>query len=155
MRELRTYAGPLALSVCLGLIAGCQTMSGPGLTESIVTAQLSPESAAAIAGDMVASLSEQIGPGSTTIVLRGHDPIFGPALEASLRGQGYAVVTDQATDGIAVAALAYSVDPFEGGVLVRLSTARVELTRMYTANASDAAPASPLSVMQRMSAGTA
>ncbi|WAP66706.1 conjugal transfer protein TrbH [Jiella pelagia] len=104
---------------------------------------------------MVAPLSDQIGPGSTTIVLRGHDAIFGPALEASLRGQGYAVVTDQATDGTAVAALAYSVDPFEGGVLVRLSTARVELTRMYAVNASDAAPTSPLSLMQRTSAGTA
>lgn len=155
MRQLRTYAAPLALSLCLGFTAGCQTMNGPGLAESIVTAELSPKAAAAIAGDMVASLSEQIGPGSTTIVLRGDDAIFGPALEASLRGQGYAVVTDQATDGGAVAALAYSVDPFEGGVLVRLSMARVELTRMYAVNASDAAPASPLSVLKRMSAGTA
>ena len=37
----------------------------------------------------------------------------------------------------------------EGGVLVRLSTMQVELTRMYTLSATGATPASPLSVMQR------
>ena len=49
--------------------------------------------------------------------------------------------------------LAYSIDPFEGGMLVRLSTLKVELTRMYTLSATGATPASPLSVMQRGSDG--
>ena len=84
-----------------------------------------------------------------SIELRGSDTLFGPALEAALREWGYAVVTDQATEGAAVTPLAYSIDPFEAGVLVRLSTLQVELTRMYTLNATGATPASPLSVMQR------
>ena len=89
------------------------------------------------------------GPGTTTIELRGSDTLFGPALEAALREWGYAVVIDEAIEGTAVTPLAYSIDPFEGGVLVRLSTLQVELTRMYTLNAEGATPASPLSVMQR------
>jgi hypothetical protein len=76
-----------------------------------------------------------------------------------LRDKGYAVVTDQATTEAAVEPLAYSIDPFADGVLVRISTSKVELTRMYTlgttgtTEAVGAVPASPLSVMQRRSAG--
>ncbi|WP_025030803.1 conjugal transfer protein TrbH [Nitratireductor aquibiodomus] len=142
---LRLSAGLLVLA----MLAACQTMSGPGLIRSEVTAELTPESANAIAGDMVGRLAEQVGPGTTTIELRGSETLFGSALEAALREWGYAVVTDQATEEAVVAPLAYSIDPFEGGVLVRLSTLQVELTRMYTLNAAGATPASPLSVMQR------
>ncbi len=75
-----------------------------------------------------------------------------------MRDKGYAVVTDQATTEAAVEPLAYSIDPFADGVLVRISTSKVELTRMYTlgttgtagtTGAAGAVPASPLSVMQR------
>ena len=142
--------------LCLVLLAACQTMGGTGLIQSEVTAELSAEAANSIAADMVGRLAEHIGPGSTTIALRGSDIVFGPALEASLRDKGYAVVTDQATNQAAVEPMAYSVDPFEDGVLVRISTLKIELTRMYTLGATGAAgavPASPLSVMQRKSAG--
>ena len=102
-----------------------------------------------VTGPVYAISAEQVGPGTTTIEFRGSDTLFGPALEAALREWGYAVVTDQATEGAAVTPLAYSIDPFEGGVLVRLSTLQVDLTRMYTLSATGATPASPLSVMQR------
>ena len=154
MRAIRTLFRLPAALLLLALLAACQTMSGPSLIRSEVTAELAPESAIAIAGDMVGRLAEQVGPGTTTIELRGSDTLFGPALEAALREWGYAVVTDQATEGTAVTPLAYSIDPFEGGVLVRLSTLQVELTRMYTLSATGATPASPLSVMQRGSEGT-
>ena len=153
MRAIRNLLRLPAALLLLAMLGACQTMSGPGLIRSEVTAELTPESANAIAGDMVGRLAEQVGPGTTTIELRGNDALFGPALEASLRGWGYAVVTDQATEGTAVTPLAYSIDPFEGGVLVRLSTMQVELTRMYTLSATGATPASPLSVMQRGSEG--
>ena len=52
---------------------------------------------------------EHVGPGTTTIELRGSDGLFGPALEAPLREWGYAVVTDQATEETAVTPLAYSI----------------------------------------------
>ena len=153
MRAIRTFFRLPAALLLLAMLAACQTLSGPGLIRSEVTAELTPESANVIAGDMVGRLAEKVGPGTTTIELRGSDPLFGPALEAALREWGYAVVTDQATEGAAVTPLAYSIDPFEGGVLVRLSMLQVELTRMYTLSATGATPASPLSVMQRGSEG--
>ena len=149
MRAVNSFLRLSAALVLLAMLAACQTMNGPGLIRSEVTAELTPESANAIAGDMVGRLAEQVGPGTTTIELRGSDTLFGPALEAALREWGYAVVIDEAIEGTAVTPLAYSIDPFEGGVLVRLSTLQVELTRMYTLSASGATPASPVSVMQR------
>ena len=158
MSKLLSYLRFSAALFCLVVLAACQTMGGTGLIESEVTAELSTEAASSIAADMVEQLAEHIGPGSTTIALRGNDIVFGPALETSLREKGYAVVTDQATTQAAVEPLAYSIDPFADGVLARISTLKVELTRMYTlgttgttgANgAAGAVPASPLSVMQR------
>ena len=162
MLSLFSYMRIPAALFCLVVLAACQTMGGPGLIRSEVTAELSTEAAGWIAADMVGRLAEHIGPGSTTIALRGDDAVFGPALETSLREKGYAVVTDQAIDDAALEPLAYSVDPFEDGVLVRISTLKVELTRIYTlgttgttgtTGANGAVPASPLSVMQRRSAG--
>ena len=156
MLSLFSYMRIPAALFCLVVLAACQTMGGTGLIQSEVTAELSPDAASSIAADMVERLAEHAGPGNTTIALRGDDTVFGPALETSLREKGYAVVTDQATTQAAVEPLAYSVDPFEDGVLVRISTLKVELTRMYTlgtTGAAGAVPASPLSVMQRRSAG--
>ena len=152
MSKLLSYLRFSAAFLCLVLLAACQTMGGTGLIQSEVTAELSAEAADSIAADMVGRLAEHIGPGSTTIALRGNDLVFGPALEASLRDKGYAVVTDQATNQAAVEPLAYSVDQFEDGVLVRISTLKIELTRMYTLGTTGAVPTSPLSVMQRRSA---
>ena len=154
MSKLLSYLRFSAALFCLVVLAACQTMGGTGLIQSEVTAELSAEAADSIAADMVDRLAAHIGPGSTTIALRGNDIVFWPALEASLRDKGYAVVTDQATNQAAVEPLAYSIDPFEGGVLVRISTLKVELTRIYTlgtTGAAGAVPASPLSVMQRRS----
>ena len=145
MTKVRSFFRSMVLVAGVSTLAACQTMSGTGL----VTSELTPESAGAISEDMVAKLAEQIGPGSTTIALRSDGSVFGVALEASLRSWGYAVVTDQETGEAITEPLAYVADPFEGGVLVRLSTRKAELTRMYTVTAEGATPASPLSVMQR------
>jgi hypothetical protein len=99
---------------------------------------------------MVSQLAEQIGPGKATIVLKPDGSPFGQALEAALKGWGYAVVTDQKTDqGTNVIPLAYVVVPFEGQVLARLSTDTVELGRAYAITANGAAPASALSLLKR------
>lgn len=135
-------------------LAACQTLGGTGLVASTVTAVLTPEAASAIAGDMVGRLTEQVGPGSTTIALSPDGSVFGQSLEASLKGWGYAIVTDQRVEGTATVPLAYVVDTFEGSVLVRLSTRNFDLTRMYKLSATGAEPISPLSVMQRGSGET-
>ena len=142
------------VAVCLGSLAACTTTNGPALVDSMVATDISAEAARAIADDMVKQLADNVGPGITTIALKGDDELFGPALEASLRAKGYAVLTGQDTDNASAVPLAYVIDPFESGVLVRVSTARLELTRVYAPNATGAAPASPMSVMQRGSAGT-
>ena len=146
LSQLGRLLAALFLAVTL---AGCTTLGGTGLVASTVTTELTPEAATAISGDMVGRLAEQVGPGNTTIALTPDGSVFGQALEASLKGWGYAIVTDQQTKGTTTVPLAYVVDAFEGSVLVRLSTLQVELTRMYTLNATGATPASPLSVMQR------
>lgn len=130
-------------------LAGCQTLGGAGLVQSAANAQLTPEAASSIAGDMVGRLAEQVGPGSTTIQLKPDGSVFGQTLEASLRDWGYAVVTDQVTDGANTVALAYVVDDFEGSILVRLATHAFDLTRVYRLIAEGATPVSPLSIMQR------
>lgn len=137
------------IALCLTVLAGCQTLGRAGLVQSSATAQLTPDAASAIAGEMVGRLAEQVGPGKTTIQLRPDGSVFGQALEASLRGWGYAVATDQATDGANTVALAYVVDDFEGSILVRISTHTLDLTRVYRLSAEGAAPVSPLSIMQR------
>ncbi|MGO4567994.1 conjugal transfer protein TrbH [Rhizobium sp. 2YAF20] len=131
-------------------LAGCQAVGPDALVASNAPPELSGPAASAIAGDMVSRLAEKIGPGTATIVLKQDASPFGEALEASLRGWGYAVVTDQTTDGKSkTIALAYVISPFDGQVLARLSTASVEIGRAYSASATGATAASPLSVMQR------
>lgn len=143
------FARIAAIVMCAAFLAGCQTLGGAGLVQSSATAQLSPEAATSIAGEMVGRLAEQVGPGSTTIQLKPDGSVFGQALEASLRSWGYAVATDQATEGANTVALAYVVDDFEGSILVRLSTHAMDLTRVYRLSAEGATPVSPLSIMQR------
>lgn len=135
-------------------LAGCQTLGGAGIVASTVTTELTPQVATSIAGDMVGRFAEQVGPGNTTIALTPDGSVFGQALEASLKGWGYAIVTDQQTKGTATVPLAYVVDAFDGSVLVRLSTGTVDITRMYKLTTAGAEPVSPVSVMQRGSGGT-
>lgn len=148
----------LRLCVAIGfaaVLAACQTVGGSSLVQSTATAQLTPQAAASLAEDMVGRFAEQIGPGSTTIALEPDGSTFGQALEVSLRDWGYAVVTDQAIDATMVVALAYVVDEIDGSILVRLSTHTHDLTRMYRLDGEEAAPISPLSIMQRGAGDTA
>jgi hypothetical protein len=144
----------ITLLVCTVLLTACQTLGQAGLVPSTVTAELTPDSASTITRDMIGRLAEQVGPGSTTISMTPDGSMFGKALEASLQSWGYAVVTDQKTDNTSIMALAYVVDDFEGSVLVRISTRRFDLTRMYKIGAEGATPISPLSVKQHGSGST-
>ncbi|BBD41510.1 conjugal transfer protein TrbH (plasmid) [Aminobacter sp. Y103A] len=147
LRPIRAIATAFALTI---LLSGCQSLGTDGLVASAAPPDISGPAASAIAGDMVSRLAEQIGPGKATVALKADVSPFGQALEAALKGWGYAVVTDQKTDdGTKVIPLAYVIVPFDGQVLARLSTDSVELGRAYAVTASGAAPASALSLMRR------
>jgi hypothetical protein len=120
------------------------------LASSAAPPEVSGPAAGAIAGDMVSRLAEQIGQGKATVVLKQDGSPFGQALEAALKGWGYAVVTDQKTyGGAATVPLAYVIVTYEGQVLARLSTSSIELGRAYTVTTSGATPTSALSLMRR------
>ncbi len=147
LRPIRALAAASTFAI---LLSGCQSMGTDGLVASNAPPEISGPAASAIAGDMVSRLAEQIGPGKATVALKADTSPFGQALEAALKGWGYAVVTDQKTDdGTKIIPLAYVIVPFDGQVLARLSTDNVELGRAYTVTASGAAPTSALSLMRR------
>lgn len=147
LRLIRAFVAACTVAI---LLSGCQSMGTDGLVASNAPPEISGPAASAIAGDMVSRLAEQIGPGKATVALKPDASPFGQALEAALKGWGYAVVTDQKTDtGTRIIPLAYVIVPFDGQVLARLSTDSVELGRAYTVTASGAAPASALSLMRR------
>ncbi|WP_028748923.1 conjugal transfer protein TrbH [Rhizobium mesoamericanum] len=139
-----------AAALILILLSGCQSAGTDGIVVSDAPPEISGPAASAIAGDMVNRLAEQIGPGKATVALKPDDSPFGQALEAALKGWGYAVVTDQKTDDKQkVIPLVYVIMPFEGQVLARLSTSDVELGRAYSVTANGATPASALSLLKR------
>lgn len=147
LKAIRCLVAVGTLSI---LLSGCQSMDTDGLATSAAPPEISGPAAGAIADDMVSRLAEQIGQGKATVVLRQDGSPFGRALEAALRGWGYAVVTDQKTDSdVAVVPLAYAIVPYDGQVLARLSTSSVELGRAYTVTTSGATPASAVSLMRR------
>ncbi|MCF1475286.1 conjugal transfer protein TrbH (plasmid) [Agrobacterium vitis] len=147
LNPIRSFAAACALTI---LLSGCQSTEANGLVPSSAPPEISGQAASAIAGDMVSRLAEQIGPGKATVALKADASPFGQALEATLKGWGYAIVTDQKTDsGTAVIPLSYVIVPFDGQVLARLSTNSVELGRAYTVSANGATPASALSLMRR------
>jgi hypothetical protein len=144
---VRSFAATTALAV---LVSGCQSMDTDVLASSAAPPEVSGPAAGAIAGDMVSRLAEQIGQGKATVVLKQDGSPFGQALKAALKGWGYAVVTDQKTDGdAATVPLAYVIVTYEGQVLARLSTSNIELGRAYTVTTSGATPTSALSLMRR------
>ncbi|MGO7042151.1 conjugal transfer protein TrbH [Rhizobium acaciae] len=146
-RPIRLSAASLVLAV---LLSGCQSMDTESLVSSSAPPEISGPAASAIAGDMVSRLAEQIGPGKATVALKSDTSPFGQALEAALKGWGYAVVTDQKTDqGTKVIPLAYVISSVDGQVLARLSTSSVELGRAYSVTAGGATPASALTLMRR------
>lgn len=140
----------LALLIAGTLLSACQTADDTLAVNSTPTAVSGP-AASAIAGDMASRLAEQIGPaGSTTIKMDKGASEFAVALEAALRGWGYAVITDgKVAKGVKPVELAYSIDGIDGQVLAQLSTPSIALGRAYTATPGGATPASPLSIMQR------
>lgn len=139
--------GRLAVLLLVTTLCACQTLGRTALVTSTVTSDLAPEVADAVAGDMVSHLAGRVGPGTTTIALSPDGSVFGEALEASLRRQGYAIVTDQETGDMAAIPLAYVVDDFEGNVLVRLSMTALDMTQIYRVSATGVEPAGALSVM--------
>ncbi len=144
---IRCFTATTALAI---LVSGCQSMDTDVLASSAAPPEISGPAAGAIAGDMVSRLAEQIGQGKATVALKQDGSPFGQALQAALKGWGYAVVTDQKTDGgAAIVPLAYVIVPYEGQVLARLSTSSIELGRAYTVTTSGATPASALSLMRR------
>lgn len=147
MHPVRALAAACTFAI---LLSGCQSLGTDGFAASNAPPDISGPAASAIAGDMVSRLAEQIGPGKATVALKADASPFGQALEAALKGWGYAIVTDQKTDsGTKIIPLAYVIVPFDGQVLARLSADSVELGRAYTVTASGAAPASALSLMRR------
>lgn len=149
-RALNHIPGLAATCTLTILLSGCQSIDTEGLVASNAPPEISGPAASAIAGDMVSRLAEQIGPGKATVALKADTSPVGQALEAALKGWGYAVVTDQKTDsGTTVVPLAYVIMPFEGQVLARLSTNSVELGRAYTVTSTGATPASALSLKRR------
>ena len=154
LRRNANSLGPIrCLAIASGLailLSGCQSTDTGGLATSAAPPEISGPAAGAIAGDMVSRLAEQIGQGKATVALKQDGSPFGQALEAALKGWGYAAVTDQKTDSsAAVISLAYVIVPYDGQVLARLSTSSVELGRAYTVTTSGATPASALSLMRR------
>ncbi|RWJ39852.1 MAG: conjugal transfer protein TrbH [Mesorhizobium sp.] len=148
MRTDRLIPRLVAVAVVAALLAGCQTLGADGLVASSAPPEISGPAASAIAGDMVSRLAEHAGPGTGTILLKPDGSPFGGELEAALKAWGYAVVSDQKTDGEKLIPLAYVIDSYDGQVLARLSTGSLDLGRAYTATSAGATPASPLSVMQ-------
>lgn len=147
LRPIRLSAASFALAI---LLSGCQSIETESLSSNSAPPEISGPAASAIAGDMVSRLAEQIRPGKATVALKTDTSPFGQALEAALKGWGYAVVTDQKTDqGTKVIPLAYMISSVDGQVLARLSTVSVELGRAYAVTAGGATPASGLTLMWR------
>ncbi|WP_026187673.1 conjugal transfer protein TrbH [Ensifer sp. BR816] len=132
------------------LLYGCQT-ADDALTTGTAPPAVSGSAAIAIAGDMATRLAEQIGPvGSTTIKMDNDRSEFATALEAALKGWGYAVITDgKVGKDVKPIELAYAIDAIDGQVLARLTTPSLAFGRAYTPTAAGAKPASALSIMQR------
>jgi len=147
VRAIRSFTAACSLAI---LLSGCQSIGTDGIVASSAPPEISGPAASAIAGDMVSRFAEQIGPGKATVALKTDTSPFGQALEAALKGWGYAVVTDQKTDsGTRVIQLAYVILAVDGQVLARLSTNGIEIGRAYTVTVNGATPASALSLMRR------
>lgn len=140
----------VAATIFISVLAGCQTPDETLTTNSTPIAIIGA-TASAIAGDMASRLAEQIGPAATTTLKMDKDSSeYAAALEAALKGWGYAIIADQKTGKEQKAVeVAWSIDSFDGQVLARVSTPAIALGRAYTATSEGATPASPLSIMQR------
>lgn len=141
----------ILIAIALGL-TGCQTATDE-LSTAAVPADVSGPAAGAIAGDMAGRFAEQAGSTTTPIKLHKDTSEFSVALEAALKGWGFAVVTDDKSAGTKDAPkpveLAYSIAAVDGQVLARLSSDAMSLGRAYSVSNGVATPASPVSLMKR------
>jgi hypothetical protein len=137
---------PLLFAV---LLAGCQA-TDEAVTTNLAVAAISGPAASAIAGDMASRLAEQMGPAAKTPIKMDTDSSeFSTALEAALKGWGFAVITDGKVDkSVKPVELAYSIDSADGQILARLWTPSIAISRVYSPTASGADPISPLSKTQ-------
>ena len=113
----------LPFILATAVLSGCQT-ADDGLNTSSTPVPVTGPAASAIAGDMASRLAEQIGPASTTTIKMEKDTSeFATALEAALKGWGYAVITDgKVGNDVKPVEVAYWIDGVDGQVLARLST---------------------------------
>ncbi|MBW9116371.1 conjugal transfer protein TrbH [Rhizobium cauense] len=141
----------IPIVIALGL-SGCQTATD-GLSTTAAPAEITGPAAGAIAGDMAGRFAEQAGSTNTPIKLPKETSAFSVALEAALKGWGFAIVADDksagAKDGPKPIELTYSVAAVDGQVLAKLSTDTMALARAYSVSNGVATPASPLSLMKR------
>ena len=130
-------------------LTGCQA-TGEALTTDATPTAVSGPAASAIAGDMASRLAEQMGPVAKVPIKMDKDSsAFSTALEAALKGWGFAVITDGKVDKtVKPIELAYSIDSSDGQILARLWTPSIAISRVYAPTAAGADPVSPLSKLE-------
>ncbi|WP_422018720.1 conjugal transfer protein TrbH [Roseibium sp.] len=148
----RLFLKALGNSALAGSLAGCKTTQTGWFNPatSMDAAELTTETATAIAEDMVAPLSQHLDVGTSTVALRLDPSEFGLALDKSLRGRGYAVIkADQEVVNGAAIPLAYTIQSDAAQIFVRITTPTVELSRTYQTTMTGAASLSPISILTR------
>lgn len=138
----------ISLVVAISL-SSCQATDEAHTTES-TSSVISSSAASAIAGDMASRLAEQMGPAAKVPIKMDKDSSdFSTALEAALKGWGFAVITDGKVDKtVKPVELAYSIDSADGQILARLWTPSIAISRVYAPTAAGADPVSPLSKLE-------
>jgi hypothetical protein len=143
---MRTAIISLVFAITL---SSCQA-TDEALTTDSTPAVISGPAASAIAGDMASRLAEQMGPVAKVPIKMDKDAsAFSTALEAALKGWGFAVITDGKVDkSMKPIELAYSIDRADGQILARLWTPSIAISRVYAPTTSGADPVSPLSKLE-------
>lgn len=143
---MRAAILPLILAIAL---SGCQA-TDEALTTDSTPSVISGSAASAIAGDMASRLAEQMGPVAKAPIKMDKDSsAFSTALEAALKGWGFAIITEGTDDkSVKPIELAYSIDSADGQILARLWTPSIAISRVYAPTAAGADPVSPLSKLE-------
>ncbi|MDP9632455.1 UNVERIFIED_ORG: hypothetical protein J2W85_004540 [Ensifer adhaerens] len=141
----------LALAVAATfLLSSCQTDTETLTTHGPSSSSLSEPAVAAISGDIVSRLAEQVAPGSAPLRLDEDQSPHGVAWQSALRSAGYVISAEPAVPaGKRALDVTYGIDEFEGQILARLAVGTVEITRGYNASLDGAMPVTPLSVITR------
>lgn len=143
---MRSTILPLIFAIAL---TGCQA-TDEALTTDSTPLVVSGPAASAIAGDMASRLAEQMGPVAKVPIKMDKDSsAFSTALEAALKGWGFAVITDGKVDkAVKPIELAYSIDSADSQILARLWTPSIAISRVYAPTAAGADPVSPVSKLE-------